>query len=175
MVGWTGSRVVRFVTSGVGYQPLECDGSIDNDAAQRRPRSRAASASAVVIGALPSASLKNFAKALRVFASSSGRLIRFASANPARRRNALRVSPTLRAAASIAWRSISGRETSTLRTTSIIPEIFSCEIDSRRVVTRPSHGLPARRADAPSSAFGTFSPADAGAKGARGEASRENR
>lgn len=106
---------------GIRNQPLERDRRIDNQIAQRRPRSRAASASAVEIGLRRSALLTSLEKARRVFGSSIGRVIRRASAKAARRTNELRVSPALRAAASITRRSVSGSETSTLRTVKVYP------------------------------------------------------
>jgi hypothetical protein len=114
-----GLRRGNILLGGIGNDPLERDGGINDQIAQRRPRSRAASASAVEIGLRRSALLTNREKARRVFGSSIGRVIRRASASAARRTNELRVSPALRAAASITRRSVSGRETSTLRTTPV--------------------------------------------------------
>jgi hypothetical protein len=91
---------------------------------QRRPRSRAVSASAVEMGLRRSALRSNLEKALRPAGSSMGRLSRCASARAARRTNELRVSPALRAAASMTWRSVSGNETRTLR----IPIVYLTDI-----------------------------------------------
>jgi hypothetical protein len=102
---------------GIRNEPLERHGGINDQIAQRRPRSRAASASEVEIGLRRCALLTNRENARRVFGSSIGRVSRRASASAARRTNELRVSPALRAAASITRRSFSGRETSTFRTT----------------------------------------------------------
>jgi hypothetical protein len=108
----------------VRNEPLEGDGGVDHQIDQRRPRSRASSASAVEIGLRCSALRSNLENALRPAGSSMGRRTRRASARAARRRNELRVSPALRAAASMTRRSVSGNETRTLRMTTGYPSDF---------------------------------------------------
>ncbi len=111
----------NIVLGSIGNEPFERDGGVDDQVSQRRPRSRAVRASEVEIGLRRSARVTSLANALRVFGSSIGRAMRRASANAARRRNELRVSPAFRAAASITRRSDSGRETNTLRMTRVYP------------------------------------------------------
>jgi hypothetical protein len=94
---------------------LSSTDGIHHQIAQRRPRSRAARALAVETGVRRSALRSNRVNASRPAGSFIGRLSRYASARAARRTKELRVSPVLRAAASMIRRSVSGRETRTLR------------------------------------------------------------
>ncbi len=103
---------------------LERYRGIDHPIDQRRPRSRASRASAVEMGVRRSALRSNLENALRPAGSSRGLCSRCASARAARRTNALRVSPALRAAASMIRRSVSGSETRTLR----IPIVYLTDI-----------------------------------------------
>src|SRR5258708_27280020 len=73
------------------------------------------------MGVRRSALRSNLENALRFSGSSIGRRTRCASARAARRTNELRVSPALRAAASMSRRSVSGSETSTLRMPIVYP------------------------------------------------------
>lgn len=114
-----GGRHVVF--RGVGDEPFECDGGIDDEIDQRRPRFRASSASAVDIGVRRSALRNKAENARRLAGSSMGRRTRRASARAARRRNELRVSPAFRAAASMTRRSVSGSETRTLGIAAVYP------------------------------------------------------
>jgi len=109
------------VFGGVRDQPFERHGRVDYQIDQRRPRSRASRASAVKIGLRSSALRSNLANARRPAGSSMGRRMRRASASAARRTNELRVSPALRAAASMTRRSASGNETRTLRMSAVYP------------------------------------------------------
>src|SRR5258708_27409491 len=73
------------------------------------------------MGVRRSALRSNLENALRFSGSSIGRPTRCASARAARRTNELRVSPALRAAASIALRSVSDSDTRTLRMMRVYP------------------------------------------------------
>ena len=112
----------------------------DHQIDQRRRRSRASSASAVEIGLRRSALRSNLENALRSAGSSMGRFTRCASARAARRTKELRVSPALRAAASMTCRSISGNETRTFRMARVYPSDIrngmSCRLRTRSTLFR---------------------------------------
>jgi len=93
MIDEKGLRRGNIRLGSVGNESLERDGRVDNQIAQRRPRSRAASASAVEMGFRRSDLWIRRVKARRVFGSSVGRVVRTASATAARRTNELRVMP----------------------------------------------------------------------------------
>jgi hypothetical protein len=126
---------------------------------QRRSRSRASSTSEVDRGLRSSALRSNRPTAVLLAGSSMGRLTRCASARAARRTKELRVSPALRAAASMIRRSLSGSERRTLRTSIVYPTVIRVQWSLFRVCASSLeidfHAKPRRR-EAKTSTFSSL-------------------